>query len=432
MREIQIPKLQAVSNIFNTMANQGIGPLPKEEIRARVIADLFFVDSLLIPSASLLCNPMTLFIIRSDQEFLDHLLKSKKIVPVFSDNAKSFSAVLDQLIHRRSAGLKDRPLKELRRTARFLDTYLSDVNRGVIIQNNILDQAKTETSVSFLENLGDILPATRPYYASITNLFNQDLEKHGFIPGSWWANLAYKPKLKRLLACSKQLSEIGTMVFDFPYSKMAKCALIGHSYEQGVSTIDSFAQPFLPEVEIYTSPGIIDVIEIDAMLFDKKLLAKIDFENQEILHRGTSKRRVHYLKAMNELLAQPSADRLRETKSRLDEYLIALSKIIRSSELVQYARESKSIRTISSYLQFRRYADKVVLSFVGTVAPVISRLLQQDILEFAIVTGVAKLAEQALKDISSKQLAGLENSLKNKKETGEEIRPVALQLNIGQ
>jgi len=86
--------------------------LSKEEIRARLIADLFFVDKLLIQDVSLLCNPMTPLMIRNDQQLLDHLLKSQRIVPVFTHNAKSFSALLDQLIDRESDALVGRPLRE--------------------------------------------------------------------------------------------------------------------------------------------------------------------------------------------------------------------------------------------------------------------------------------------------------------------------------
>jgi hypothetical protein len=428
MNHNQQQALQAVSNIFNTHASAGTKSLDKEDIRARLMTDLFFVDSLLIPGTSLLCNPISHFMLYNDQDFFAKLLISNKIAPIFTTEAKSFSILLEQLIANKSAAVNNKKPRELQEVANFLDKYHNDSDQITIDQDE-LNNAKTKTCKDIINMLEYIIPEAKPYQRYILDLFHKELNKSGFVTGGWWTKLTKNRQLKDLQIYDDRLGEIGSMVFDFPYAQIIKNPLIGHAYHQNISNIGGAAKPFLPKIELETKPEIFEIRDIDGIFFDKRILSKMDLGIFEILNKNTEIRRLAYRKGMMNLISNPSEDLLLEAKNRLDEYLISLSEVTRSSTLLNFADQSRKIKKIQSYIKILRYTDDVVLTLVAGSPAVAGALLPQHAHQFSIIAVAATIASKMLKTTLSKKMLEFEGKLEKETRLREQLRPTTIQLN---
>ncbi|MBN1901595.1 hypothetical protein JW926_09765, partial [Candidatus Sumerlaeota bacterium] len=122
------------TNLFNTYADFGKGPLKAHAIQNRTLFDILFSDELLIPGTSLLCNPATDAFIKNNPDLLEGFLKSGKIHPIVTDKNKTFAELTGFLKSRNSVSLNVQDIKITEKNAEFIDSCLDQKNLVIISQ----------------------------------------------------------------------------------------------------------------------------------------------------------------------------------------------------------------------------------------------------------------------------------------------------------
>jgi hypothetical protein len=388
------------------------------------MADLFFADQISIPGTSFLCNPATFKLLREDTDFLLGLLSDGRIAPILPRETGSFAVLADRLVELGPSSsaivTSGQEASAVQEAARLLDEYLVDKDI-VTVSSAELDRAKTEVSQTLVRELRSIVHVTEKHHRRIVALASKELDEKGAIPGSWWFYLA-KTLLPELRPFDRQLSELGVIVFDLSYTYVADSPLVGHSYNHDVEEFCRLAQPFTANVRLEVSPGIFQPRDLESSVLDGELLAQVGIDGFRHVVGATQVQRDRYSSALSKFRRDGSEDDLLEAKERLDEYLVALSRQLRSRELSRFADQVRSVRKIKSQIMALQSGNVVLYSFAvaGGWNEVVKQSLAHTTYGLLILAGlgtVGTFAADRLRRVKQEKEARLERQQDQLKRT---------------
>ena len=403
------PSGTILTNIFNIFADSYRGPIPADELRARLALEMLLSDRLYVPPAVFLCNPATAVLRESSPGFLEHIVGHEHIVPVFHKGTSTFEDVHPRLRQSRSPSLDMLPTEAIKSNARFLDSCLPNTVRPSVDATRMLE-AKTEVSRSFVDDLSHIMPGLRQHEELLLRLMNEEEDRTGGIEGRFWYRLGSAPGTDSLRPFARKLGEIGAMVHDYSYARVLETSLGGHSYAQSVRGIAASSKALLPQSEIRVRPDLLEPSEIDAWIFDSHVLLQLGPDEVEFLRGATVKKRREYLDACMAFHQAVQSghgweEDLRELKERLDEFLLALSNEIESSILDRLQLADRRVRKARSALDIVTLGETAaIMLFVGPLILATATGLGAGLLTLssvvkvgAIVTGTRWLLAKAHK-----------------------------------
>jgi uncharacterized protein YlbG (UPF0298 family) len=356
---------QPVSNELNTFAAEGMEPLPEIDIRTRLISDVLFMGKVVIPSQSLLCNPATYKWLRDarKRELFKWLISNGKLIILTYKETPSFEDLLEYLKERKTVALKWVKEKELQNIARELDFMSSDKHAKLIYVNREdVEKSKTQLSLSFISKIDRICPslALPKFKEKLISEAENEINNAGVIHGSWWNTLSCRNKL--FVPFDKELKEIGTIVFDFSHAITVNRFLIGHPYRRTVLGLGGLTEHLVKQWKVEVEPGVFDVRDVDATIFVRDVIEKIDVGIMKLLDEETKDERIEYLSAIDKLFRQPDEDALLEVKSRMDNYINKLGNYLQTTALKNYIEKIKTISNLKSSLMFWQSFDTIMCS----------------------------------------------------------------------
>ena len=394
-------KAVGISNILNTHASMGIGPLDLEDIHTRLVTNLLFSDGLTVSSTSLLCNPFTHHCLECKRDFFEWLLASGRILTTFYDDTGSFCDLFDKLRKNRSAGLQIQNQNIIKQVAKVLDKIFPKSN-VVSIDGKRFANERTTVSTEIIENLPAVHPALFQFHKKIRQLAVEELNKRGEISGTWWINLG-KTASRRLSAFDSIFSEVGEFVYDYSLSRMTNHLLVRHPYGLNTSQLIDLTGPTEGEIQIRIDQGILDERDIDAVVFDQDLLKNLDFDDLNLLLVENNKPHRQYSDALMALLKNKTEGNLLKAKHKLDIYLDSLSDVIRSTKISKYINEKKQLNRLRSMLGLWTAVDNIWIGLVVAV-PAITALtgLQHGYSGLTVIVGIGALLSFPKKEYQRK------------------------------
>ena len=359
---------------------------------------------------------------------MEGFLKSGKIRPILTDKNNSFAELTQFLKSRKSVSLKVQGIKTTEKNAKFLDSCLNE-SLFIRISQDRLDTRKTEISKTFLNKLPEAIPALEPFFKEIILKFNREYDKSGVIRGSWWNSLAKNGGIEGLSAFDDYLSEIGTIIFDFAYSSLTKSSLMGHSYRTSLQIVSEYSNECYPKVEIeLRNPDLLES-EIPISAFGVANLPEKSFKFFNDLSKSISKSRNRYFDSANKLEKVPTEENLKETKQRLDEYMLAISKEIELPQFNNYYKSLKEAKKLKSKISIWKGIDTYFIGFsIGiTAAKLYEPILANPLCGILIVFGVAS-GVHVVKSKLSSMISDLSEKYDSKKHETEHLRPIELRI----
>jgi hypothetical protein len=425
----------AVSNQFNTLARRGQGPFRLQEVQARTTADLLFAEKVYVQGTSLLCSPAISAVIGQDRPLLARHLHSGRISPILSDSAPTFSALAERLIGSRSAAIPTSGMTEraIRKTAEMLDEHLRRDSIAIIPAVGV-DALKTNISRKLAENIGGIVKhLDQQTIKFVRESFAKDYESAGVIAGTWWVNLA-QASPGGLWA--DQFMELASLISDLPFATIRKAALVGHSYQRDISEVASLASHIMPTSGLLVADNFLEQLsddffdprDHDPIVGDERVFNLLDGDSFDELMVATADRRHAYWRAMSLSMTNASAQNTREAKERLDEYLSALAKNIRSTGLAGFEAADVTDRRLRTRIMLTDAAGKACIFFTGgagfrVVADALDQTTSPTLFAIAVTT-VSGSAAWALRE----QKARLEVKRQASQEDLAHMRPATIQL----
>ena len=421
----------AVSNVLNTFANRGTRPLPERDIRTRLITHVLFMDRVIIPSQSLLCNPATYewVIDKKKRELFEWLCRNGKLVVLSYKERQSFEELLELLQARKTVALKWMRNKELEKVAKELDSIFSNKKYRLITNEADINKSKTQLSFAFINQIDRVHPGLASLQTELVREAKSEINNVGVIHGSWWNTLSQRNRL--FTPFDVVLKEIGTIVFDSAHASTLERFLIGHPYHRTAFSLCKLTEQLVKQWEVEIELGVYDQRDVDSTIFLRDVIEKIDAQILELLEEETKEVRQEYFNSISKLFKHPSEDNLREVKCRMDDYIDILGRYIRTTTLSNYIKKLRAVKRIESSLRVWQCIDSVMCSLcVGGAAYGISEYLRSEggfmglILTFfgsstlLLVRRAVKRKEERMKKEISKQRAELDR-----------IRPVSFAIN---
>jgi hypothetical protein len=426
MGPTQEQTFRGVSNQFNTLADHGERPFGLQQIRSRVAADLLFVEQVYVQAISLLCNPATRKFTDDPKSFLNGLLAEGRIVPILSDETPTFSALADRLAAIQSAAIptSGQTLAEITGMADRLDARLSSI-QTIRVGNAQIDLDKTKISKQLVADLPGIVPVPPELHQKIAASASRELEQKGVITGTWWVNLG-----KELgLIWMDRFTELASFVSDFPYARAFSMPLVGHSYEQDMDGVAALARPFLPKYRLEISDDFFESRDLDPILGDIQVFARMDLDSFEYLTVETQAERRRYYRGLAQFRQHGTEQELLEAKERLDEYLIALARHINSAGLAKFVNARKAGRRVQSRIVLTEIANGVVCSFAvsGAGYETVTGALPHSVQGWLVAVGLASGAAQVVMSLR-KVKANLDARKQAVLSDLDSARPVSIQI----
>lgn len=426
-----------LTNIMNTAAAEGCRPLPDDEIWARLISNVLFMEAVTIPSTTILCNPATLKWLRNESQrsLLEWLIANERLIILRYTEDESFRSFAEALIERNSSALKWTTTHNIRRVAKELDTIFKDCGKIDTIELLPVDKSKTDISWTFIENIARVHPALTMLKKELTDEAKRRFDKGGVLHGTWWANLPQQnPAFERF---SRSLQGVGAMVYDFAHAIKSTRLLIGHPYHhRSILEIGSLIEPFVTKRQTHIEPKLVRSSEVNAAVFRPDVLEKVDVAFLKFLEEGTETKakRQKYFKALDDLYRETKEDHLKEVHARFDDYVNALGNYIEKGHLKEYFVRLPVLKRIKSSVSAWQCIDSVICSLqcsalVGAGGISGHFLSQGRILEL-FITILACGAIGGLRNLTKHRKDSLKSLLHEQEKIIQESRPFPLTLSV--